>query len=109
MISGAVHPTNDYQFRHEFIERNIGAIIAYFTHAGVRLVDGNIDLARLYHELRKNRMILLTRENMKKQQNFRFIFYKRIQRLMVIRLSENRKYPDELLLKEINEFQDHFQ
>lgn len=43
-ISSCVHPTNDYHYRQQFIERNINAIIAYYNYGERRIIDGDLDV-----------------------------------------------------------------
>lgn len=53
-ISEGAHPTNDYQYRQDYIYRNIEAIIAYFNNGERKIIEGDVDVAKLYNQIRKN-------------------------------------------------------
>lgn len=47
-ISEGAHPTNDYQYRQDYIYRNIEAIIAYFNNGERKIIEGDVDVVKLY-------------------------------------------------------------
>lgn len=107
-ISNCVHPTNEYTYRQQFIEKNIEAIIAYYTLAEKRIIEGEIDVLDIYNKLRKNKQALLSRENSRKNPKIRKLLYKRIERMVMTHLASDRNYPDDKLMEEIDVLQNFF-
>ena len=47
-ILDCAHPTNDYNYRKNFVERSIAANIAYFNIDERRKIEGDLDIEKIY-------------------------------------------------------------
>ena len=53
-FSNSLHPMNDYQYRSDFINRNIEQFIAYFNYGEKRIIEGQVDINQLHEKIKQN-------------------------------------------------------